>query len=179
MDYLEKILKKTGIISIIESLIFIVIGLFLFWKAEFALKVISYILGSVFIILGIIEIIKYFIIYKNNYETFNYQLIFGLMTIVIGIITIFYSSTIETILRIIIGIWIIYSSLVKFAVTLRLKSLGLQVWGYSLFFSILMLICGLYIIFNAGAILATIGIAMVIYSIIDIIEDIIYLKNIG
>ncbi len=178
MDYLEKILKKTGFISIIESLVFIAIGLFLFWKSELALKVISYVLGSIFIILGIIEIIKYFFTYKDNYEVFNYELIFGLMTVVIGIITIYYSSTIETILRIIIGIWIIYSSLVKFSVTLRLKNLGLPVWVYSLVLSILMLLCGLYVILNAGTILATIGIAIIIYSVIDIVEDIIYLKSI-
>lgn len=178
MDYLEKILKKTGFISIIESLVFIAIGLFLFWKSELALKVISYVLGSIFIILGIIEIIKYFFTYKDNYEVFNYELIFGLMTVVIGIITIYYSNTIETILRIIIGIWIIYSSLVKFSVTLRLKNLGLPVWVYSLVLSILMLLCGLYVILNAGTILATIGIAIIIYSVIDIVEDIIYLKSI-
>ena len=72
MEYLEKFLKKTGMISIIESVILIILGFILFWKAELALKVISYILGIVFIILGIVEIIKYFYTYKSHYEIYSY-----------------------------------------------------------------------------------------------------------
>lgn len=181
MEYLEKILKKTGIISIIESLIFIVLGIILIWQAELALKVISYILGFCFIITGIIKIIGCIQANKDYFEFYNYELIYGLMSVVIGIITIYYSSTIETILRVIIGIWIIYSSFIKLSLSLKIKNIGQKAWIYSLILSIIMFICGLYVILNSGAILATIGIIMIIYSLIDIIEDVIclvYIKEI-
>ena len=38
--------------------------------------------------------------------------------------------------------------------------------------------CGLFIALNSGTIIVTIGIVMIVYSIIDIIEDIICMINI-
>lgn len=178
MEYLEKMFKKTGIISILESIVFIIIGVILVWKAEFAMKIISYILGASFILLGLFKVISFVIGYKDHYEIFNYELIYGLMSVVIGIITIYYSSTIETILRIIIGAWIIYSSFIKFTLSLKIKRIGAPVWIYSLILAIIMFLCGLYIILNSGTIITTIGIIMIIYSVIDITEDIICMINI-
>lgn len=59
-----------------------------------------------------------------------------------------------------------------------MKEVGVRLWVHSLILSIIMFICGMYVILNSGTIIMTIGIAMIIYSIIDIIEDIICLKNI-
>lgn len=178
MEYIEKFLKKTGIVSIIESIVFIILGAILVWKADIAIKVISYILGGIFIIIGIMKVIGYFSMNKAHYELYNYELIYGLMAIVIGIITIYYSTTIETILRIIIGIWIIYSSFIKLTLSIKMKEMEIRAWVYSLILAIIMFGCGLYIALNAGTIIVTIGIIMIIYSIIDIIEDIICMINI-
>ena len=41
-----------------------------------------------------------------------------------------------------------------------------------------MIVCGLYTIFVSNAIVVTIGIVILIYSILDMIEDIIFLSNI-
>lgn len=178
MEYIEKMLKKTGFISIIESVVFIILGGILVWKAELAIKVISYILGAIFICIGIAKVIKYFSIYKKHYELFNYELIYGLMAVVIGIITIYYSTTIETILRIIIGIWIIYSSFIKLTLALKMRDLEIKAWVYSLVLAIIMFGCGLFIVLNSGTLIVTIGIIMIVYSVIDIIEDIICMINI-
>lgn len=178
MEYLKKALKKTGIVSIIESVIFIILGVILVCEPDIALKVISYILGISFILTGIVMIIRYLQINKNYFEFYNYELIYGLMAIVIGFITIYYSSIIETILRVIIGIWIIYSSFIKLALSLKMKNIGISAWIYSSILAIVMFGCGLYIILNSGTILATIGIVMIIYSIIDIIEDILCIIHI-
>ena len=179
MDYLQKMLKKTGVVSIVESVIFIVLGIVLIHEADVAIKIISYVLGMLFIIYGAVKVVQGIKLQKNNYEAYNYELVFGLMFIVIGIVTMYYGSAIETILRIIIGIWIIYSSLIKFTLTLKMRQLELRIWGYSFLLSLIMFICGLFIILNSGAIIATIGVIMIIYSVIDIIDDIICLKNIN
>ena len=179
MDYLQKMLKKTGVVSIVESVIFIVLGIVLIHEADVAIKIISYVLGMLFIIYGAVKVVQGIKLQKNNYEAYNYELVFGLMFVVIGIVTMYYGSAIETILRIIIGIWIIYSSLIKFTLTLKMRQLELRIWGYSFLLSFIMFICGLFIILNSGAIIATIGVIMIIYSVIDIIDDIICLKNIN
>ena len=178
VEYLDKMLKKTGYISILESIIFIILGGILIWKAETAIKIISVVLGLIFIIMGAGKVIGHFAINKKFVEFYNYELIYGLMAIVFGFIIIYYSSTIETILRIIVGIWIIYSSFVKLALSLKIKQVESRAWIYSIILSIIMFGCGIFIILNEGTIIATVGIIMIIYSIIDIVEDLICIKNI-
>lgn len=177
MKYVEKIFKKTGWISILESIIFVILGAILIWKPEGTVKVISYILGIIFILIGIYKIINYFLA-KGKYDFYNYDLIYGLMACVLGIVTIVYSNTIGAILRIAIGIWIIYSAFIRMNLSLKLKSLNLKIWIYSLCLAIAMFACGLYITLNSGAVIVTIGIMMIVYSVIDIIEDIIFMKNV-
>ena len=122
MEYLQKILKKSGQASIIESIIFAILGIVLIAKPEETVKVISYILGAGLIIVGIYQIVNYIKMNGQN-DLYNYHLIYGVMTIVIGIITIIYSATIGSIFRIIIGIWIIYSSVVRASSSLKLRAI--------------------------------------------------------
>lgn len=177
MEYLEKIFKKTGWISIVESLIFAMLGLILVLNPEGTVNTISSILGIIFIVIGIYKIINYFLA-KGKYDFYNYDLIYGLMAIVIGIITMKFSSTIISIFRIMIGIWIIYSSIIRINLSIKLKAIDVSVWVYSLILAILMFICGLYIIMNSGVVIVTIGVAMIIAAIMDIVEDIIFIKNV-
>ncbi len=177
MEYIEKIFKKTGWISILESIIFAILGIIVIWKPEGTVKAISYILGVIFVVVGIGKIINYFSS-KGKYDFYNYNLIYGLMACILGIVTIVYSNTIGSIFRIIVGVWIIYSSFMRMSLSVKLKTLKLNIWVHSLILSIIMFICGLYITMNSGAVIVTIGIMMIVYSIIDIIEDVIFMKNV-
>ncbi|MBR1802383.1 MAG: DUF308 domain-containing protein [Clostridia bacterium] len=176
-EYLEKIFKKTGWFSILESVIFAILGAILIWKPEGTVKVISYILGIIFIVAGLYKIIHY-LSTKGKYDFYNYDLIYGLLACILGIVTIIYSTTIGSIFRIIIGIWIIYSSLIRLSASMKLRTITSRMWIYSLVLAIAMLICGLYVTLNAGAIVVTIGAMMIVYSVIDIIEDIIFMRNV-
>lgn len=177
MEFLQKMLKKTGWISLIESIIFAIIGIVLMQNPEGTVKFITYVLGILFILAGIYKIIAY-IYEKGQGGLYNYNLVYGIMAVVIGIITMVFSGTIGALFRIIIGVWIIYSSLLRMTTSFRLRSLNSNVWIVSLVLSIIMLICGIYVIVNSGAIVATIGLFILIYSIIDIIENLIFLKNV-
>ena len=155
MEYLQKILKKSGWVSLIESLIFAILGIILIAKPEETVKVISYILGACFIIIGIYKIINYIQMQGKN-DLYNYHLIYG-----------------------IIGIWIIYTAAVRASSSFKLRRINSNIWIYTLILSIVMLICGLYIILNTGTIIVTIGVIMVIYAVIDIIENLIFLKHVN
>lgn len=56
--------------------------------------------------------------------------------------------------------------------------MNIQAWIYSLIVAIIMFLCGIYVTMNAGAVIVTIGIMMIIYAIMDIIEDIVFMKNV-
>jgi len=91
---MENFLKKTGFTSIVTSLVFAIIGIILITNPESTMRVLSYILGTIFIIAGGIKTINYFIS-KGNYDFYNYELIYGIIAIILGAITIFYSATIR------------------------------------------------------------------------------------
>ena len=178
MEHFNKILKKVGFSSIVVSLIFAILGLVLIMKPEGTVKFISYIIGTMFILVGIVRIMTY-VFSKNKYDFYNYDMLFGIISILIGIVAIIYTDTIGTIFRIIVGIWIIYSGLTRIDLSIKLKELNSIVWTYSLGLSVTMLLGGIYILVNSGAIVITIGVLMLVYAIIDIIESVFFMKNVN
>ena len=56
---MEKILKKSGWSSVVESLLFLVLGIILICKPEGTIDVISKILGATFSVIGIFNIVNY------------------------------------------------------------------------------------------------------------------------
>lgn len=177
MEYFKNLLKKSGWMSIIESLIFAILGIILVLRPNEIVSIIAYIIGAIFIVVGIIKIANY-VQAKGKNDLYNNELIYGIMAAVIGLVVIIYSSTISKIFGIIIGIWIIYSSVVRATSALKLKVLKTNIWLYSLLLAIVMFICGLYIILDSGVIVTTVGVIMIIYSILDIIENIIFINNV-
>jgi len=174
---MEKFLKKTGWTSVITSIVFAIIGIILITNPESTIKVISYILGGIFIAIGIIKIINYFSA-KGSSDLYNYNLIYGLIAVVLGIITMIYSSTIATMFRIMIGIWIIYSSLIRLSFALKLRKAQINSWTAVLVLALCMLVFGLYMVFNTSAVMVTVGIVILAYAISDLIESFIFVRNV-
>lgn len=178
MEYLKEIVKKSGKTSIIESLIFAILGIVLVYNPVGTVKAITGILGTIFIVLGILKIINYFVS-KGNNNFYNFDLIYGLTAIVIGIVAMVYINIIGSVLRIIIGVWIIYTSFVSINTSLQLRKIGGTTWIWSLVLAFVMFTCGLYTVINPGTIVVTIGAIMIVYSALDIIESIIFMKNVN
>lgn len=177
MQYLKDLSKKSGWMSIAESLVFAILGIILIWQKDAIMSMIAYILGAVFILLGIIKVVNY-LQAKSKSDLYNYELVYGIMAVIIGIVIMVYSNTISKIFGIIIGIWIVYSSVVRAISALKLKQIKSNIWIYSLVIAVIMLICGLVVIFNTGAIPATIGAIMITYAVLDIIENVIFINNV-
>ena len=75
--------KKNFNLSLIISIIFVILGLFLFIKPDATVNTISYIFGVFLLIFGIISILKYF---KYEYEinTLDFDLVYGVLVIIFG-----------------------------------------------------------------------------------------------
>ena len=108
----------------------------------------------------------------------NVILMCAIMFIVIGIVAFFYMDVINAIFRIIIGAWIIYTGIIRLMTSFDLKKIDSRLGICGIVLAVIMLCCGIYTILNANAIVVTIGVIMVIYSIIDLVENIIFTKNI-
>lgn len=176
---MEQFLKKMGWTSIITSLSFAVIGLIIAYNPNATFTIISYLIGIAFILFGIMKVIEYFKM-KGSYDLYNYELVYGIITILLGVVVIVWSGMIETLLRIFVGIWIIYSGAMRLGLALKVQKLDSdsRVWAVILLIAVAMLLCGIYIIANPGTVIMTIGIIMVIYAVMDIIEEVIFLKKV-
>lgn len=173
---MDKFLKKAGWTSILTSVVFAIIGLIMIYYPESTIMFISTIIGIFFIVVGIIKIINYFIA-RGNSTLFSNDIAWGLIAIILGLVTMVYSGTIESILRIMIGIWIIYSGFTRFNLSFRLKNINSKLWAFVLILSIIMVVGGVYVTFYPGALIVTLGVIILIYSIIDLVEGFIFMRN--
>ena len=178
MEYLEKVLKKTGVTSLVTSIIFAILGIILIANPEGTIKFIAIILGVLFGLVGLYKIVNY-IENKGKYDFYNNDIAYGVIAIVLGIVTICYSTQIGAIFRIIIGLWIVYSAILRINLSIKLKTIDSNVWIYSLIIALIMAFCGIFIIYNSGAVIVTLGIVVVIYSVLDVIESIMFLNNVS
>ena len=171
---LENFLKKSSWTDIVVSLIFVLFGAMLVMNPEMVQAMIAILLGAVFIAMGVFRLINYFASGKMD----NYSLATGIVAMIVGIVIMFCSGIILSIFRIIIAIWIIYSGIINLQTTIIWKDFKSRLWLLSLILSILMIIAGIFILANNGAILQTIGVMIIAYAIINIIENIIFMKKI-
>lgn len=170
----KKFLKKSGWTDIIISLIFILFGIMLIARPESIVSVIAIILGLIFIAVGVLRIIDYFATDKKD----NYIFAMAVVSIIIGIVIMFCADIILSAFRILIAIWIIYSGIMNLQTTIVWKDYKSKLWLTTLILAIVMIIAGIYILINNGAILQTVGIAIVVYGIVDIIENVIFIKKV-
>ena len=80
--------------------------------------------------------------------------------------------------RILIAIWIIYSGILNLQTTIVWKDYKSRLWLLTLLLSIATIGVGIYILVNSGAIMQTIGIAILVYGIVNIIESFIFIKKV-
>ena len=171
---LEKILKRASWSDIIVSIIFIVFGVMLVTNPGTIISMLSVILGRIFVAIGAFKVIEYFSKGKED----SYLLGIGVAAILLGIVLMFCTGTILSIFRIVIGVWIIYTGIMNLNTAIQWKDLQSRLWLLTVIFSILVVIGGIYILANSGAILETIGVLIIIYGVMDIIERLIFMKKI-
>lgn len=175
---MKEMIKRTAVVSIITSLIFAVLGIVMIANPEAAIEIVAAVLGITVIVIGAEKIISYFVM-KGNLDFFNYELIYGIVAILFGILIMMHSNTFASIVRIIIGIWIAYAGLMKINISFKLKSANISAWAVVLILSIISLLAGILVMFsNTSSIVILTAVVMIIYAIADIIDEIIFINNV-
>ena len=151
--------------------------LFIAWP-DITVVVVANILGAVFIINGIYQIINFFVV-KGQTDFFNNNLLTGVISVLIGIAAIVIGEDIAKIFRVIIGIWMIYEALVRVNTAIKLNAAGVKVWSYILIIALVMLALGIFVTFNTGAVVQLIGWVMVITGIVGIVGDIMFIQQVN
>ena len=177
MKRFNKILYST----LASSIIFFCFGLILFLKPELTINSISYLLGSVLIIIGFINFIRYVLDNDKIVKKFDVDLIYGIIGMVAGVVLILNPTAIATVVPFILGMIIVISSAIKLQYSLVLKQYESSNWKPVFVISIISLIWGIILVFNPfkGAVVITkiIGVFVMVYAILEFSEVIFFQKN--
>ena len=170
--------KKVSVASILTSTAIGILGLIILFNPNETIALLSLILGIIIMIIGIGKIISY-IILRNESNFSNYDLIYGIIAIVISIIMLANANAFATIVRVIIGIWIAYTGIMKLIYVLNLKSLSSSSWIAVMIMAIITIIAGVYIAIDSSILIMVFGVILIAYAVIDIIEQIIFMINVN
>ena len=166
--------------SIVISALLMLFGIGIFIYPTISLKVFSYSIAIIISLFGlflIIEDIRY-----NVGMLFDFSLL-GIMFFLLGLILLKYPNALTSLIPIFLGIWFIVSGFVKGRWTYYLSDYKLSIRILSFIMSILSIVCGIIFIFNpldgANYIASFVGILLIIYSISDIVDMIIFKINVN
>ncbi len=171
-------LKGSAWMAILESLAIAILGVFLIAWPDSAVQVISYVAGVFFIIKGAYQIILYFMV-KGQNDFLNNGLLSGVISLLVGIAVLVMGEELATVFRIVIGIWMIYESLVRINTAIKLHAAKIEAWKYIIILAICMLLIGVFITFNSGAVVTLIGWMMIVTGVIGIINDFTFMQYVN
>ena len=160
--------NKITINNLIYALVFLVVGILLLNQTEDLITIVSKFVGSILIIIGIIKTIIY--IYMKgklgNYSTYN--LAIGISLICFGILFIMFSSVLSFSIRVILGIWVLFAGINRIIFAITIKSIDNKGFLVYLITALLITILGLLLL--SGLADQIIGILVIIYSVIEIVN---------
>lgn len=152
------------------------------FESELTIKTISYVIGAILVAAGTFALIRYFNNNKKGFETSELDILYGIVTIVLGILVISNPHAIASLVPIVLGIAIIISSAIKIQYAFDLRKSENDMWKTTMVIAVIGTICGIVLLFNpfegAVMILRVVGIFIFIYAVLDLISTYIINKNV-
>ena len=173
-----KRIKGAGWLAILESIVVGVLGVLLITSGDTIVKIIFYVLGIFLMIKGVYKIINYFAVH-GKYDFYNNDLLYGIIALVFGIISVVLWEQLGSMIGIIVGAWMIYGALVRMNTAIKLRTAGVKEWFYVLILSMVMLALGIYMVISVKAIFIVVGWVMIAAAVIGILDDMIFIKHLN
>lgn len=170
----EKFLKRTNWTDIVISILFVILGVLLIIKPSEMVSVISILLGMVLFIMGFLKLVDYF----TSKDKEDYLLTFALVAAVLGVIVLCCADVISGIFRILLGIWIIVSGIRIFQTSLVWKEVKSGLWTTTVICALFMIIAGIVVLVSTTLAIRIVGIAILIYAILDIVARMIFINKV-
>jgi len=178
LDELTKGFGKVTLANVLLEVIFLILGLVIYFNARVTMDLAGTILGVYFLIFGIFAIGEFFI---RKYDLFYpFHLVSGILSIILGIFVIANPFKIIKILTFTLGIYLIITSVVKIMEALKLHKYGYEGWLVMLVTALILLVFGIFVTINPMASLAltkATGIFIILASILEICNLIMMYTN--
>ena len=166
--------KYPDIMSLIYSIIFFILGAIIFTKPEVIILFISYVIGGIFTIIGLFKCIKNYLEIKKDNSISSKEMATGILLIIIGLVFILLAGFIEALVRLVIGGWILFIGINRLINSITIKNNKTII---NLIISILLIGVALYTILESNLAFKTIGLILMIYSFLEILDYIFYKKE--
>ena len=151
--------------TLVTPIILLLVGVLLLLNPEVVSKFLSYIVGAVFMILGVGK----YIYDSKRKDTTTADTFYSILMVIVGLVFIVFSNTFEILVRVIIGIWVLLNGTNIIASNVNtMKVHKNSIVAFIIGFILILL--GLYMIIVNNLVFSTIGLILIIYSILEIIN---------
>lgn len=171
-------IKKLAWSAVMESLALIILGVLFIVLQDTIVKILAYLIGVFFLVKGGFQIISYYM-EKGQNDLFNNGLLSGVISVLIGVALLLVGEDIANVFRVVIGVIIIYESLVRINIASKLSVAKINAWKYILVVALIMLVIGIFVTFNSGAVITLVGWMMIISGIIGIVGDTVFIQYVN
>ena len=156
---------------IIVSAIFCIVGIAMIMLPAPSAKAIGIFCGIAMLVFGIIKLVGYYS--KDLFRlAFQYDFQFGILLIILGVLTLFRSGNIMNFISISFGICMIADSLFKAKIAFDAKQFGVREWWLTLALAILTGLAGLLLAFRpseaVSVIMTLLGISLLAEGILNL-----------
>ena len=146
MTDIDRLFSKIMWMDIALSICLTLVGLIFLVYPDVSVTVIGIIFGLLITILGGVLIYTY--LKRREIPLFRFNLIYGILGIILGILTIISPFTFTQVITIFIGIWILYMAVIKIDFAIRLKLLEERSWLFLLVSALLEIFMSILIFIN-------------------------------
>lgn len=162
---------------LLASIFYILLGIVLVIMPETTTKTIWYSFGAIMVVVGVVYTINYFT-RETVPNTIKYDLVIGLIGIVIGLFTFIKVNVVISIIPVILGFAIVITGIIKLQNALDLKRIGYARWNIILIFALINIVFGIVLLANpfasAKILVILIGIGLMFSGVTDIASNVIF-----
>jgi len=173
--------EKTFWVSIVSSVLFIIFGVYLLFKPELTITIISRVISIITAFIGIFGLYIY-IVRKDKTKKIDINIIYSIISFLIAILIFIFPTAISSLIPIALGTYMIINALLKLGYLKQVKTNQKSDFGVCLFIFIIMLISSIVLVINPlkGVlnINQTMGMLIVFYSVLDTIISFLFKNNI-
>lgn len=142
-----KPMRTAKIGYIVISVTFCILGIALIVSPEISASALGTIIGIIMFIFGIVKLVGYFS--KDLFRlAFQYDLAFGLLLIVLGIIVLLKPNNVMNFICIVLGISILTDALFKIQIAMDSKTFGIKLWWTIFVLAVLTGVVGILLVFR-------------------------------
>ena len=146
MTDIDRLFSKIMWMDIALSICLTLVGLIFLVYPDVSVTLIGIIFGLLITILG--EVLIYTYLKRREIPLFRFNLIYGILGVILGILTIISPFTFTQVITIFIGIWILYMAIIKIDFAIRLKLLEERSWLFLLVSALLEIFMSILIFIN-------------------------------